>query len=188
LPGRQQLVEPDGNTGRVIPSLYSIQAVSDTGFFWGTPDRNEVRFYDPEGQLRRILRRRVDPTEVTPVMTQEWIDSQLEEVRRREGEEAVPRYRRGYEEAHFGEFLPFFEWAFVDMSRRLWLAAHSWPSDQGLPRLWSVFSPEGVWLGDLEAPERVRIVDSKDDLVLGIWLDELDVPYVQVHRVVGPGG
>jgi len=81
--------------------------------------------------------------------------------------------------------LPYFEAAFVDGEQRLWLAAPSWPAFQSAPRRWSVFSPEGVWLGDLEAPERVWIVDSLGDVVLGIGMDELDVPYVQFHRLIG---
>jgi hypothetical protein len=183
LPGRQQFIEPDGNTRQVIPALYSIQAAADEGFYWGTPDRYEIGFYDANGRLRRMLRRRTEPVPVAPDMIQAWIDSQLEWVERTQGERAVPRYRRTYEEAHFQDFMPHFEWAFVDRDHRLWVGAHSWPSDQAIPRVWSVFSPEGVWLGDLDAPEGVRIVDAEGDRVLGIWMDQLEVPYVQLHRM-----
>lgn len=54
---------------------------------------------------------------------------------------------------------------------------------RGPPRRWSVFSSQGCWLGDLEAPDGVNIIDSRADIVLGIWQDELDVPYVQLHRL-----
>ena len=43
----------------------------------------------------------------------------------------------------------------------------------------------GAW-GDLEAPDRLRIVDSRGDTVLGIWSDEFDVHYVQLHRITTP--
>jgi hypothetical protein len=41
-----------------------------------------------------------------------------------------------------------------------------------------------MWLGDLEAPDKLRIVDSRGDIVLGIWRDDLDVQYVQLHLLV----
>ena len=185
LPSREQLIEPDGNTRNVIPPRWSIQAVADDGFYWATSDRYEIGFYDGDGNLRRILRRPVQPTAVEPSMVEEYVEANLQWVRRREGEAAVPRYRRSYEEAHFGEHVPFFGSAFVDGDQRLWVSGPIWPSLQGPPRHWSLFSREGFWLGDLEAPEGVRIVHSRGDLVLGIWRDELDVPYVQLHRLSG---
>jgi len=157
--------------------------VAEDGFYWATPDRYEIRFFDGEGVLRRILRRSVQPTPVEPSMIEEWIEANLENWRRYEGEDAIPRYRRGYEEAHYREYVPLFGTAFVDNDQKLWVSGPTWPSLQGPPRRWSVFSPDGFWLGDLDAPEGVSIVDARGDLVLGIWRDELDVPYVQVHRL-----
>lgn len=185
LPGRQQLVEPDGNTGRVIPPLYSVQAVAESGVLWATPDRYEIGRYDGEGDLRQIMRRPIHPAPVDQSMIEEWIEANLDQVRRREGEAAIPRYRSMYEDAQIGEHVPLFGNAFIDADGRLWISGPTWPSLGGPPRHWSVFSDRGFWLGDLKAPERVRIVDSRGDLVLGIWLDELDVPHVQVHRLVG---
>lgn len=75
--------------------------------------------------------------------------------------------------------------AFVDSEEKLWVSEPAWPSLDATPRHWSLFSKEGFWLGDVEAPGGVSIVDSRGDLVLGIWRDEFDVPYVQVHRLVG---
>ena len=134
--------------------------------------------------MRRILRRPVQPTPVEQSMVTEWIEATLDEVRRREGEQAVPRYRSRYEDALFGEHVPVFGIAFVDSERKLWVSGPAWPSLDATPRHWSVFSREGYWLGDLEAPDGVRFVDSRGDLVLGLWHDDLDVPYVQVHRLV----
>jgi hypothetical protein len=58
-----------------------------------------------------------------------------------------------------------------------------WPALAGPAGVWSLFSPEGVWLGDVEAPDGLDLLDSRDDLVLGVWRDALDVPYVQLHRL-----
>ena len=181
LPGRQQLVEPDGNTRLIYPALYSVHAVAETGFYWGTPDRYEIGFYDGEGALQRIIRRAVEPIPVEPSMVEEWIESNLDRVRRMEGEAAVPSYRASYEDAYIREYWPLFGGVFVDAEGRLWVPG---PSLEASQRRWSVFSEDGFWLGDLEAPEGLRIVDSLGDLVLGIWRDAVDVPYVQLHRLV----
>ena len=171
LPSRQQLILPDGNTELLAPGQWSIQAVADDGFYYVA------------GTLRRILRRPVEPQAVRPEMIAEYIEFNLDRVRHSEGEAAVPRSRRRYEEATYGEAVPLFARAFVDGDQRLWVSESNWPSLGGVPRSWSVFSPEGMWLGDVEAPEGVRILDIRRDLVLGVWRDQLDVPYVQVHRL-----
>ncbi len=181
LPGRQQFVEPDGNTKLIYPALYSVQAVADTGFYWGTPDRYEIGFYSPDGVLRRIIRRAVEPIPVEASMVEEWIESNLDRVRRMEGEARVPTYRVSYEDAYIREYRPLFGGVFVDAEGRLWVPGSNLDASR---RLWSVFSDDGFWLGDLEAPEGLRLVDSQGDLVLGIWRDEMDVPYVQVHQIV----
>ena len=93
--------------------------------------------------------------------------------------------RRRLEEGPWGDILPLFAAALVDRDGRLWIAASTWPS-RDFPRRWSLFSEDGVWLGDVVAPERLRILDARGDTVLGVWSDELDVPYVQLHRLMLP--
>jgi hypothetical protein len=185
LPVLERMIGPGAARELLIPFQGAIQAAGEDGFYWATSDRYEINFYNGEGSLRRIIRRPVQPNPVEPSMIEEYVEAQLERVRRFEGEAAVPRNRRRYEEAHLGEHVPLFGMAFVDNGGRLWVSGSVWPSSGEPPRQWSVFSKEGVWLGDLEAPDGVRIVDSRGDLVLGIWFDEMDVPYVQLHRLIG---
>jgi hypothetical protein len=184
LPSRQQFVLPGGDTKMLAPAHGAIFAVTEDGFYWGTSDRYEIRFFDSEGTLRRILRRPVEPRPVVPAMVEAWITASLEDVRRSEGEAAVPRYRQEYEQGSFGDRVPLFDRAFIDGDARLWVGASSWPVIQSAPRQWSIFSREGTWLGDVAAPPQLRIVDSRDDLVLGVWQQEGEAPYVQVHRLL----
>lgn len=184
LASREQFIEPDGNTRVRTPAHGSIQAVDDDGFYWATTDRYEIRSYDGDGVLQRILRRPVQPTMVEPDMVDAWVESNLERVRRFEGESAVPRYRRRFDEMEYGEQVPLFGTAFVDADRRLWVSESLWPRVQGAPGRWSVFSPDGVLLGELDVPDGVRVLDSRGDFVLAVWPDELDVPHVQIHRLL----
>jgi hypothetical protein len=186
LPSRQQFVLPGGDTKMLAPAHGAIRAVTEDGFYWGTSDRYEIRFFDTEGNLRRILRRPVEPSPVVPAMVEAWIAANLEEVRRNEGEAAVPRYRQRYEEGSFGDRVPLFERAFVDGDGRLWVGSSEWPERQAAPGRWSIFAQNGTWLGDVNAPPQLRIVDCRDDLVLGIWQEEGHAPYVHVHRLLRP--
>jgi hypothetical protein len=184
LPLIERLIGPGGRREPLMLRGVSISAVAEDGFYWATSDRYEIRFYDAAGRVRRILRRPIRPRKIDESLKVEYKVAFNADVRRLIGEEAA----RGYlvpEEAVFAESIPLFRSAFVDGDQRLWVSEWPWPSELRPPRRWSVFSPEGFWLGDLEAPDGVRIVDSRREIVLGIWRDELDVEYVQLHRVVG---
>lgn len=184
LPSRQQFVLPGGDTRMLAPAHGAIRAVTADGFYWGTSDRYEIRYFDTEGNLRRILRRPVEPRAVTPAMIEAWITQNLEDVRRREGESAVLKYRQIYDEGSFGDRVPLFDRAFIDDDARLWVGSSEWPDQPSAPHRWSIFAPNGVWLGDVDAPAQLRIVDCRDDLVLGVWQREGDAPFLQVHRLV----
>lgn len=183
LPDRWRSVRPDGNAPMPQPLRLAIHATASDGFYWATPDRYEIGFRDGEGRLTRILRRPVQPRAVDPALIQEFIEGEVEQTRRSRGDEAVPAVRARYADEPFGEYVPLFTIAFVDNDQRFWVAGSEWPS-RDRPSRWSVFSPEGRWLGDVEAPDRVYLVDADDDVVLGIWRDEFDVPHVQLHRFV----
>ncbi len=187
LPSRQQFVEPDGNTRRLAPAHNTIKAATDSGFFWATSDRYEIRFFDQDGRLRRILKRPVEPESVVPSMIDAWIAATLEDVARTEGAAAIPRVRQALlAEASYGTQVPLFDRAFVDGEGRLWLGASIWPDLQGTTRRWSLFASEGAWLGDLDAPAHLQILDCRDNLILGIRQEEGEAPHVQVHRLLSP--
>lgn len=183
LPDRERLVAGDGNARMPQPLRYAIQAASDNGFYWATPDRYDIGFYDASGTLRRIIRRPVQPRAVEQSMIDAFIETRLERVRSAEGEAGVVRARQSLADDEYGDVVPLFTSALVDRDQRLWVSASEWPSD-GRPRRWSVFAPDGYWLGDIDAPDRVHILDSRGDVVLGVWRNEFDVPHLQLHRFV----
>ena len=51
---------------------------------------------------------------------------------------------------------------------------------------WEVFDAEGRYLGVVVLPDRFTPAMITEDLVYGIWLDELDVQYVKRLRIVRP--
>ncbi len=186
LPSREQFVLAGGDTKRGAPEHIAVHAAASDGFFWATSDRYEIKFFNTEGVLRRILRRPVEPQAVTPAMTEAYIAQELEQVRRRDGEEAVERARQMFADASVAERRPLFETAFVDRDARLWIASSTWPHYATAPHRWSIFAADGSWLGDVVVPPQLRVLDSRDDLVLGVWQDDGEAPFVHVHRLRRP--
>ena len=185
LPILERLIGPGGRRESWRLQGVSIQAVAEDGFYWATSDRYEISFYDTEGDVRRILRRPIQPRVIDASMKAEYEAATLTDFPRTQGEERARMFARNFEDASYAETLPLFATAFVDGDQRLWVSEWPWPSLLKPPRRWSVFSAEGVWLGDLEAPDGLMIVDSRGDIVLGIWRDDSDVQYIQLHHLAG---
>lgn len=183
-PSRQQFVEPDGNTRRLAPAHGSIKAASRDGFYWATSDRHEIQHITATGRLDRIIRRPVTPRPVTPAMIEAWIAAELDLVRQREGEAAVESHRSRLAGGTHGDQVPLFEQALVDHDQRLWVGEAAWPRMDGAPLLWSVFSPDGLWLGDVTMPAGFRPLDIRGESVLGVWSNRDGVPHVQVRRMI----
>jgi hypothetical protein len=181
LPDRLRRVAPDGNAPMPPPLHYAVHAAATGGFYWATPDRYEIAFYGADGILRRLLRRPIERRAVEPGMIQQYIETELDRIRRSQGEDAVVAARQRYEEEQFGEWLPLFSEALVDSDQRLWVAEAAWPAARP-PSRWSVFAPEGYLLGDVELSDRLTPLDSRSDTLLAVWLDDVDVPHLQLRR------
>jgi hypothetical protein len=70
----------------------------------------------------------------------------------------------------------------VDSEGNLWVADYSEERDD--EGTWSVFDPEGRFLGTVETPTGGRVHQIGDDFVLGIWRDELNVEYVRLYELM----
>ena len=57
------------------------------------------------------------------------------------------------------------------------------PGPAPRPRRYQVVSPSGDWIGTVEFPSPFLMLDVRDDLVLGVALDEMDVQGVAVYRI-----
>ena len=101
-------------------------------------------------------------------------DARLEEI----VQEDMSRYR-----AMIGQPLPLFGSPFADADGKVWLPSYrpAYP-EEGSP--YTVISPGGEWLGQVETPPRFRILDVTGGLVLGVIRDEMDVESVMVYGLV----
>ncbi|MXV95316.1 MAG: hypothetical protein F4Z92_05475 [Gemmatimonadetes bacterium] len=82
-----------------------------------------------------------------------------------------------------GQPVPLFGTPFADADGNVWLPSYrpAYP-EEGSP--YTVISPDGEWLGQVETPPRFRILDVTGGLVLGVLRDEMDVQSVVVYQVV----
>lgn len=70
----------------------------------------------------------------------------------------------------------------VDTEQCLWVREFLRPGD---PRVaWSVFSEDGVFLGMVETPSGLKLLDIGSDYILGLRLDEDDVEYLEIYDLV----
>lgn len=174
-----------GSPQRVLGAR-SVMAASEDGFYWARSDRYEILQFDSLGTVRQVIRRPVEPLDVTAADERDYRDGTLAGARETGGEQAAQSVARQLQDASFASTRPLFGSAFVDRDARLWVSDLPWPSRYVAPRRWSVFSSDGKWLGDVEPPEGLQLEDASGDRVLGIWRSDLGVGYVRVHRLLDP--
>ena len=178
-------------SGQPTPIIRPVGEVTVAAgrFVYTRSDRPEITWRLPDGTVERIVRWRPEPT----LLTEELLeggeaynrmigrmnygvsDARLEEI----VQEDMSRYR-----AMIGQPLPLFGSPFADADGNVWLPSYrpAYP-EEGSP--YTVISPDGEWLGQVEAPPRFRILDVAGGLVLGVLRDEMDVENVVVYGLVG---
>ena len=158
-------------------------------FVYARSDRPEVTWRLPDGTVTQIVRWQAEPTR----LTEELVASVEAAVRRRTrgSYRSVPEAR--FEEivegdmatyrARVGRPMPLFGTPFADTEGRVWLPSYRPGGFQEDASPYTVISPDGEWLGQVETPPRFRILDVTGDLVLGVLRDDLDVENVVVYEL-----
>lgn len=140
----------------------------------------EVWLLDERGALKRIMRRRTEPTRVT--------EADIAALEERLLEAAPPHThadrRRLFAEWTYPEFKAALDKLLVDSEGNVWVRAFS--VDPTTAGEWSVFDPTGRWLGEVETPPGLEIEEIGDDYLVGVWVDDLDVEYVRLYSLEKP--
>lgn len=155
--------------------------VVDTVIYFGISRDFEIGRFDGDGTLRTIVRRTGLDLSLT--------DAEIEAAYRTLG-------GRFYEGASLEEFVrdrltfpraqsrPPFGRIRLDSEGNLWVGEHT--PGGGEIKVWTIFSPEGEMLGDIELPDRFAPLSISRDEVLGRWADELDVQYLASFPIIRP--
>jgi hypothetical protein len=145
--------------------------------YYGSSDAYEIEVRAADGTLRRLIRRPVPNPPVTPEEVEEFHRSYEERQER-----MAPIWRNLYSKMTLPETKPAYGRLLVDSEWNLWAADYSQGRDD--EGTWSVFDPEGRFLGTVETPTGGRVQQIGSDFVLGIWRDELDVEYVRLYELI----
>lgn len=161
-----------------LPIFRSSQvAVAGAHVYVADTDRYEIRRHDPDGSLTRIIRRPIAPEPVTAADVETLVRARVEMAETPEQRRTAERVA---ETIDMPETKPAFSMLLADAEGNVWVQEFVWPLGG---RLWSVLSPEGRWLGEVEMPERLRPTHIGRDFVVGVWRDDLDVQHVRVHAI-----
>ena len=180
--------EQSGQPGPIIRPVGEA-TVAAGRFVQTRSDRPEITWRRTDGAVEQIVRWRPGPNLLTEELLEHgeaynrmlgkmmygMSEARLEEVI----QEDMARYR-----AMIGQPIPLFGTPFADADGNVWLPSYrpAYP-EEGSP--YTVISPDGEWLGQVETPPRFRILDVTGGLVLGVLRGEMDVQNVVVYEVVG---
>ena len=143
----------------------------------GANDRYEIRAYDADGALVRIVRRDHDPRRPA----QAEVDRHFERILANMSEGSRGMLATVFESMPAVEALPAFAGIMADALGYLWVEEFRLDGEaSGAPGLWTVFDPEGRVRGFVETPSGLDIHEIGADYILGDATGELGVQYVRL--------
>lgn len=181
FPGSESLA----SDGRLFFGRSTHYAVAGEQLYVGDDPRYEIRVYDPSGRLVQVVRKE----HVTREVSDEDVERRRQEELRAVGDMDAPgqmkkALERSVREGEARETLPAFDGLLATADGHLWVQEARRPGEE--PPRWSVFDPDGRWLGVVETPAGLEVERMYRDAVLGVREDDLGVQRVEVHRVRRP--
>jgi hypothetical protein len=182
--------------GRTIPQRLPwgrapTYAVGADVIFVGTSDTSEIRVFGRTG-LARIIRwpaRRKRVGERDRDLFVEQLAAEIGEDGRRA---ALLPTLEGY--SHVPEYKPAYVRLLYDPAGYLWVREYQdavgwlrsgWEVDRdGERERWWIFDRTGRWLGSVQVPPSLRVLNIQADYLLAIAFDVHDVERLQLHPIV----
>jgi hypothetical protein len=175
--------------GNEVPfSPRTVVAVRGTDVLVGDNRSFEFAVYAPGGVPRGIVRRAYTPVAVTPEDVERWhlredgppvqVPAEFRALVREERE-----VRRRIQPA---ETFPAYERLLADPAGNVWAEESRRPSEYSAS--WSVFDPNGRWLGSVRMPSGFALRQVGPDWVLGTEPNAAGRTLVRLYPLVKPGG
>ena len=164
------------------------RAVGQDELYFARGDAFEIGRYDATGRLTAVVRRAHEPRPVTEELREpfrEWYVDRMS-TSPEANDEILERMRAQLQDARFADYVPPISAMLLDDLGYLWVEEFRWftsndPFPVMGPTQWSVFDPQGVWLGNVEVPAGFILRKVTGDRALGFVADELDVMEVFVY-------
>jgi hypothetical protein len=185
IPGSEVFVERMGTSGISVTTLpfgrNAFLAPAGQRFWAASNDRFEIRRLAADGSPELVVRRTLPERPVTPADFDRVLEQRLSWWK-------DPDERRTQERKLRELPIPSTMPAFADLMSATdgYLWVREYPLDEDAPREWWVIEPDGRLLGSVTTPASFRVFEIGSDYVLGVWTDELDVPYVQMYTLEKP--
>jgi hypothetical protein len=167
----------------------AVTAVADSTLYFGRGESFEIGRYDSSGRLTRSMRwagARRPVTEDSRDQLQAWYEGFITG-----SPEATARTLERFARGQFADSLPAYSAILLDDTDHLWVEEFRWlmrdqrPPGAG-PTLWSVFTPEGTWLGDVEVPSGFILHAVTSNRALGFAVDDFGVKSIHAYELTGP--
>lgn len=143
---------------------------------------DEIRVYDMNGTVERIIRNVSPLSELTDEDIRFWKSYRLKRSANNTGATARKALQDQLDATPFPERMPAHWELLVDELGNLWLETAATRPD--VPPEWLVFDGTGRQIAALRPPQELDIVRIGSDQVLGVVTDELGVHYVRTHRLM----
>ena len=189
---------------QALPVPWGADGVWATGpgrLYYGSTDQAEIRMFDREAGLTRIVRWPETERRVTSedhelyASNRTWLLGLVPPLA-----DALPTLG----ESSASDFVPMFRSFLVDGEGNLWVRRYPrflagrpdlydldvplryTPPAGTEPEVWLVFAQTGRWLGEVRTPRDLSVRAVGDSLVIGVWHDAEDVEHVRAYRLQKP--
>lgn len=175
-----QHVELGGSAGFRTQALTSEPswAAHGTDLYLTSGDGFEFRVVNPDGRIVRIVRRTESVPNVTEQDAQSWRDAMMAPV----PDDQRAMMTEMLSVFSMPEYLPVYAALLVDAEGYAWLRRYVAPGVSP-GRDWDVYAPSGAYLGVVHMPAGLEVFEIGTDYVLAKWRDDMEVEYIQVHRL-----
>ena len=170
----------------LTPLFFASAAVDAAGstIAVGHGRDTEVRIFDEELRLQRVVRWSEPEREVTSAHVSDWRDRYVESLGGRDSDRWGPSAEALTDtERPVADVFPAFSSLKVGTDGRLWVAPYPRPGEE--PQRWMGFEPDGTFSCHLERVP-VSIYEIGADYVLGVQSNELGVQTVAMYRLGEP--
>lgn len=158
--------------------------ISGSDLLLARGDHPQVRVVDTRtGELTRVVRWSETPPQMTDEFWDLFAEPRLARVDPSEAAEARTELAAMRPLAE-GD-LPVIGSVWGDPLGRTWVGQYHWGFT--LPNRLKVFGPRGEWLGFVDLPAHVQILEITEDRILGIETDDFDVQAIAVWELERAG-
>lgn len=171
-------------------------SVAPDGAVWyGVNNTYDIGLYT-DGMVQRRIRKTFRQEPVTEASKTTMVEA-LKSAMVRTGQVPPQAVDQLLSQVTFEDYLPVYRQFFSGPGNSLWVQHMQSPADmtesdlenmmnpqamQGSPT-WDVFDAEGRFLGSLDMPARFQPLRFTDEMVYGVWKDDLDVQYLVALRI-----